>query len=447
MWESLKEKYRFIRSKKNDFQAIMRFSYETRRYFSTRNKNGRIKVGFLTQDTGAFDKQKSIYKEMQNDSNFETFLFVYPSIQEADNSYSYSIFSKEYPECIDCRVGDWRDASIEFSSKGQIKDVKDGAEWLDLLRYDLDYVFIDNPYDGYRPKQYRSGYLSKYMRVCYTNYDGPFMSSIQYAGLGRDFFRSVYLYFAPGEYERDFNVKRFRRTHKKGMQKSICLGFPFLEAFYEKRNDSSASWGFSDNDFRVIWTPRWTVDEKLGGTNFIRYYKDFCELVEDNKKIDFLVRPHPLMFTNLIEKEAISGSEIDCFKKKINDNKNSSIDINKEYEATFWNADVLITDFSSVFGHFFMTDKPAIYCITENPEIEYTDYYREMMSCSYVAYTFDDVKKYLHMLQSGDDPLCEKRVETRKKLYGDNKMKPSRRIVDEIIRDFRGQSGCAFMGK
>lgn len=49
----------------------------------------------------------------------------------------------------------------------------------------------------------------------------------------------------------------------------------------------------------VLWTPRWSTDPYIGGSNFFNYKDIMTRLVKQNKNILFIFRPHPLMFENL----------------------------------------------------------------------------------------------------------------------------------------------------
>ena len=106
-------------------------------------------------------------------------------------------------------------------------------------------------------------------------------------------------------------------------------------------------WSFSKNNFRVVWTPRWTLDPGVGGTNFLRYKKQFVELIKSRTDIDFVVSPHQLMFGNLINIGAIKEEEVCSFQSFLNNATNALLDENKNYEGTLWGSDVLVTDYSS----------------------------------------------------------------------------------------------------
>lgn len=65
-----------------------------------------------------------------------------------------------------------------------------------------------------------------------------------------------------------------------------------------------------------MWTPRWTTNKKLGGSNFFVYYKLLLEYAEKNDDVDLLCRPHPLMFDNFLKTGEMKIEEIDDYKKE-----------------------------------------------------------------------------------------------------------------------------------
>ena len=391
-----------------------------------RKKHNLIRVGFIVSDISVWDKESSIYENAKRDSRFETFLLCVPDIYSKDSSYVYEILKNQYIEAIDLREGNgpWNPLSGE-------------GDWKDLKQYDLDYIFFSCPYDDYMPKKYHSDVVSEYTKICITDYG--ICTSVNFidSPLNKDFFRYVYTFYAPNLFERDFNIERFKETHDTGIQRSVCYGYPVLQLFNNKQKKSDdTKWLFSDNNFRIIWTPRWTEQEELGGSNFKRYYKKIVEYAEKNENIDVLIRPHPLTFSNFVKTGSMSYQEISDFINKCKMTANICLDDSSEYIGTFENSSVLLTDYSTVIVEYFYTGKPIIYCLTKNPSLKYFDWFKNIIDTCYIAKDFCDVKKYIEMIKNGEDPLKQKRLQLCKELFPEKPEKIISDIIDDIWNDY-----------
>ena len=96
------------------------------------------------------------------------------------------------------------------------------------------YVFYQRPYDTYLPVLYRSGSVSKFAKVCYVSYAYQIDKATEGSCLNKLFYRNVYMYFAENRVYYDYNVKRFKYSHKKGYRKTLDIGYPSLEEFMKK---------------------------------------------------------------------------------------------------------------------------------------------------------------------------------------------------------------------
>ena len=112
----------------------------------------------------------------------------------------------------------------------------------------------------------------------------------------------------------------------------------------------------------VLWTPRWSTDPIVGGSNFFKYRHIIKKLIAENPDVLFVIRPHPLMFGNFLKTGEMSELDVQEFKEYCSNTNNVYLDENKEYSNTFWNSDILITDNSGLVPEYFITSKPIIYC-------------------------------------------------------------------------------------
>ena len=181
-----------------------------------------------------------------------------------------------------------------------------------------------------------------------------------------------------------------------------------------------------------MWAPRWTSDPRLGGTNYFVYKDLLLDYAEEHKDIDFLLRPHPLMFDHFIQTKEMTPKKVADYRARVEGMSNVSFDREPEYGATFWKTDVLIGDMSGILPEYLMTGKPLIYCAS-NMELELSDMADRMFEGCYVARTPEELFSFLGELKKGKDVLFEKRREIIWELFGDVK-EAGNRIVEELAQ-------------
>lgn len=384
-------------------------------------KHDKIRVIFLMQLPAVWNKFSSIYESMKNDQRFEPLLICVPDGLEngkvldpennSNSTYDYFI-SKGY-DAINALVGD--------------------NEWLDLKALEPNYVFFSRPYNDYMPSIYRSSQISKYAKICSVLYAINMTVETRSVVLNKDFYRNVYCYFAETKSAQQHNIRNFRIAHLLGLQKTLFYGMPALEKMVQAEQRENEVWDFSDNSFRVLWTPRWTTDLKLGGTNFFTYYLWFLEYAKKRSDMSFLFRPHPLAFSNFLKQGLLTEKEIEEYIREIDSSANVQLDYEKEYEATFWKSSVLVSDTSSIVAEYFVTGKPLVFCMS-NMILEPEKHTKRILEGCYVVYNKEELEKCLESLSEGKDPLKTKRLQIIQEVFGDSLSTATKKIVEELSR-------------
>ena len=381
-----------------------------------KNKHGKIKVLFLCQMGELWNKMASVYLEMKASELFETYLLCIPS------------------NCTDYDTSKPNETYIWFRESGfyeAIDALSENGKFLDLRELDLDYVFYQRPYDNYLPKCYRSYNICKYARICMINYGIILAHDFIPIVMKRKFFQNVYFFFGETEYLADFNMKRFSLCHKYHLKKSVFIGVPALESMIASKNIAN---NFDSDIFKVIWTPRWTTDLKIGGSNFLRYYLKMLSFFKKHIDMNLLIRPHPLMIDNFIKNHHMTENEVNSFYLKVKSADNICLDNKKDYINTFWESDVLVTDFSSIIAEYFITGKPIVYC-SNDADLKYTEDMLKMLECCYVVDNEEDMFKCILEIRNGNDYLKEKRKTTSDEIFGKIEQS-SKRIVDALVEDY-----------
>jgi len=384
---------------------------------------GPIRVGFLCQYLPAWSKVSAIYEKMLADPRFEPCLICVPSEQVMGKD-SFAIT----PE---------NDTYDYFISQGYdaINALEGPNQWLDLETLGLSYLFYPRPYQHLLPGPYNTWLVSQYCRVCILMYGMVFAKEDMQTALNQNFMSHVYFYFAENTFAQTANRKLNRLGHRLGLQKSVCLGLPVLENLQKKQGCPSPAWDFSDNTFRVLWTPRWTTDKKLGGTNFFTYYQALLDFAEQNPDMAFLHRPHPLALSHFQETGEMTPQQVQDYIARCEHLENVALDKLPAYETTFWGSSVLVSDVSGMVPEYFFTGKPLIFCAT-NMELTLAPYIRRLLEGCYVVNNQEELFQTLRDLKNGQDPLAEKRKQIALELFGDPNLSPSSNIIEALAEDF-----------
>lgn len=424
---SLKETLKKIPGLHRAGQAVKYFLLELRASMDLLRerrirRSGAIRVGFLCQYLPAWDKLEPTYRAMVADPRFEPVLICIPSGIEnnrltdpdcTENDTWKAMVDKGYPEAVNALTG--------------------REQWLDPETLEMHYVFCVRPYDHFMPPEYTTKALSRHCRICLVLYGMPFSEEDCAIGLNRPFMSRLYLHFADNEDVRARRLRQHGLKHRLGLQRTVCVGLPAGETILGSRGEESPSWAFAKGEFRVMWTPRWTTDPKVGGTNFFLYKDALLDYAGENPQMDLLLRPHPLMFRNFQKIGAMTAAQAEDYKARVAALPNVAFDPQPRYDATFWGTDVLVSDISGMIPEFLFTGKPLIFCGT-NMEIELVAPMKQLLDVCYTANNTQELFDRLNRLRAGEDPLAARRQETVRQILGGGE-RPSAQILETLWED------------
>lgn len=384
----------------------------------------KIRVGFLCQYIPAWGKLEPVYRLMKEDPGFQVFLLCVPM--------------GIHRQKLDDPKDQTNDTYIWYTEHGYdaVNTLVGEDQWMDLEALELDYLFFTRPYNSYMPPRYSSHVVSKYTKICVLLYAFTLTEETYRSTLNKDFFCNVYLYFAEDRYAMDKQIRHFPYRHKKGLQRSVYVGMAALADILEARGKQAPAWRFSTRDFRVIWTPRWTTDKALGGSNFFVYKEALLTYASQHTDMDLLFRPHPLMFDHFKETGELPEEARQAYLDRIGGLPNASLDEEKEYAATFWSSSVLISDISGMIPEYFVTGKPVIFC-PSGSGLKLADNSVRLLSGCYVAENEAELFDILERLQKGEDPLRERRKGLIRELFGEDIPGIPRHILEVLKGDVR----------
>lgn len=375
----------------NYMKALCDIARNKKRIKQKLHQKEKINVLFIIQYIPSWNKLEPIYFRMKEDERFNPIIVCVPlNIQnnklmdEYTDNDTYEYFVKHGYDVINA--------------------LKRNRDWYNLKQLKPDYVFHSRPYNHFMPQCYTSDSIRKYALVCNVLYGANVSVNVQDITLNREYYKNVCYYFSFDVNEKKFFDRRFALGCKLGIQKSLPYGAIGLEQMLQARNIQK-NYTFKKV---VLWTPRWSTDSYVGGSNFFNYRNTILNLARENKDILFILRPHPLMFDNFIKTKEMTEKEVRGFKQYCNNENNIILDESKEYADKFWNSDMLITDASGMVAEYFITEKPILYCHS-NVQFNYVDYAKDMIKSCYEVNNKKELTDYFYQLVSGEDVKLEDR--------------------------------------
>lgn len=384
-----------------------------------RKKKDKRTMIFLVNFPQAWSSVKSVYDEAKKQEDLNVIVFAVPQYKAFEDD-SINIATK------------YND-SYEFLKMEGIDVVKANTEdghWIDLRKYDPDYVIYMRSYNQYTPKMYKSYTVCRYAKCFYLPYAyGMLGDKMLNIVLPENFTYTMHRIFFANESRKNAYAKEqpfYRREFVNNRLK--FLGFSRFDMF----KSSVAKRNYDEREYTVAWMPRWATDDKPDQkpSHFMTFYKEFLNYFYEHTDVKLIIRPHPLMFSSYISNGIMTEEEVNSFKKKCKEASNIEIDERKDYSVTLEEADLLIADYTSLIAEFYIMGKPIIYCDTADNLNEEGN---KICATTYNADDFDEIVKYIELLKSGHDSKQTIRNNVIKELLPGKTGEIGKAIFEEII--------------
>lgn len=368
----------------------------------------KITVVFVCWRPSIWGSLKTVYDALKADSFFDVKIVTIPNKKQLPElDLSHEMYESEGAEDF------WHGCDVLAGYNYET------GEWLNIRSLKADYICFQQPYDICRTDTQKSWLVSQYAKIFYVAYYAFFSCNEtnfvndECTPLG--FMQNVSLFFTQNDADQAYMQKRMEEAGNTNV-KVVMTGFPRYDALPKTYDDAQTAWNFKydHSRFRLIWTPRWDTSEH--NCHFFDYKDKLIDYCKDNDDIDFVFRPHPQAFLNWVASGEFPESEAERFKTIYAQSANMTIDTSGEFLPTFYTADCMISDTSSVVPEFFLTGNPIIYCHKKGSINSFAKD-KGYTSGFYWAENWSDVVELLDMLRSGKDPLRTVRQELIKKYF------------------------------
>ncbi len=220
----------------------------------------------------------------------------------------------------------------------------------------FDIIALNNPYSEMAHKYHSVEYLSTKNALPFYAVYGFFSTNYsERAIFPRLSFSLLWKVFLDTKYTLD-SCKKHSIYHGKN---AVAFGYAKMDSLsnYEEEKKTKK---------RIILSPHHTVNvTALPLSNFLSYYDLILELPDLFPEVDFVFRPHPLLFTNLINYKYWSEQQvadyIDTLQKK-----GIAYSHGGDYFDLFANSDAIVHDCGSYITEWLFTGKPCCFVAKDN---------------------------------------------------------------------------------
>ena len=184
---------------------------------------------------------------------------------------------------------------------------------------------------------------------------------------------------------------------------------------------------------RIIISPHHTIKHpSLPLSNFMTYYNLILELPDMYPDVDFIFRPHPLLFTNLINMGFWTEEKVNEYIKKLED-KGVLYSHGGDYFDLFLNSDAIIHDCGSYITEWLFTGKPCCFVAKDDSIFDFfAPLGLECIKHYTVAYTREQIIQFIENVISGKNTTSYMDDKVLKEMVFKNYPNTSQKIVDYL---------------
>ena len=356
----------------------------------------KVRVAFYVQKIFQYE---SLFREMEKDPLFEPFIVVIPDkFRHLNTSTDETIeIYKEYKETYDSVY-----LGYDFNQNKPI-------DFIDKI----DILFFSIPYSGmHYPEHFIWHALTNRVLTCFQNY-GYFTTKWGRTNIAiTGFFNCCWKIFTDSV-ETFHDLQVYQPLHA---QNAVITGYCKMDglAQYQQKVPNKRK--------TILICPHHTVWDFNGIclSNFLQYAEFFLELPKKFPQVDFIFRPHPLLFYNLVYSKKIwTEEQKNEYLKKMTSYRNVTFDDNISFFESFAKSDACIHDCGSFTAEYLYTENPCCYMLKNKAEIDeqFLPIGKECLEVYYQAYSQTEIEKFIQsVVIEENDPLKDKRKILAKKI-------------------------------
>lgn len=379
-------------------------------------KGEKLSVAFLLCDASMFSGE-SVFLRMKDDSRFACSIWVAPRVTRGE-SFLRETLSKTM-ETLSARYG------------SAVRSLYDPATKI-ALPLDADLVFSSILYEDQTLPDYTTERLSSrsLVSILYYGYGGLFVSNEKKTPhLPNIVF--AWRYFVSNEATRTMNLAKNPLLAENLVVAGYCK-MDRLEGLEAKAVTARAR-------KKVILCPHHTIDRQADGlalSTFLDHAELFLKLPEMFPEIDFVFRPHPLLFPRLAMSKWWGEARTAAYKRKMSSFSNVEFQQGGDYFASFIDSDAMIHDCGSFLAEYFYTGRPQCYLLQSPQTVDrqFLPFSRKLLDHAYRAFTGGEIVDFIrNVVIKGEDPERAARETFALKEVCVNHPHATNRVIAEIV--------------
>ena len=150
---------------------------------------------------------------------------------------------------------------------------------------------------------------------------------------------------------------------------------------------------------KILIAPHHTITNKiLPLSNFLKLKDYILDLPNRFPDVDFVFRPHPLLFVNMINEGFWTTEDKEDYIQSLK-NSNIKYSIDGEYFDLFAKSDAIIHDCSSYIVEYLFVDKPCCFVVRSNINRIFCKLGKKCIKCYNIAKNERDIDIFINAVR------------------------------------------------
>ena len=389
-------------------------------------KNGeKVKVVFLVNMLSMLPAE-GLMQKMLNDDSFDVQIYVVPDVRFGEEEMVYEL--KNIYNALKQKYNGVK-LAVTIDDDNEVVECKDVIKDADLVCYPSPYDVSYSLYNPYYAAQ--NGILSLHI-----NY-GFFRSIYDRYVYGLDNYNNFWKVIL----ETDMNMKEYYKYGQCKGENAKVIGYSKMDKMVELFNTQQ-----KNERKKIIIAPHHSVkggmNKILSLSNFIKLADFFLDLPEKYPQIDFVFRPHPVLFKVLSRENMWGKEKVEKYLKEMLSHTNVIYSTEGNYLDIFAQSDGIIQDCGSFLVEYFYTKKPQCYILKKETDIEkkFSELGKKCLEHCYISYTEEDIINYIEdVILNENDYKKAKRVEFAENEIMKNYPHVTDKILEELKKELLGE--------
>ena len=260
----------------------------------------------------------------------------------------------------------------------------------------FDIIYFANPYDAMQPAVHSIEYAStRNVLPVYVNYGYDVGAYTMYSRMIGPELNLVWKYFTETVYSLG-DCKKLQLFKGKNV---VLTGYAKMDTYSKYRPKKAGS------RKKILITPHHSVGiPELPFSNFMKYYGLIPKLPEMFPDMDFIFRPHPLLFIRLIISNIWTEDQVADYLAEV---EKAGIEYSdgKDYFQIFADVDAMINDCGSFTVEWLFTGKPGCFVLSDDLKEEHmTTQMKEALTRYKIARSSEDIIEFISDVAAGRYP-------------------------------------------